>query len=185
MLRCPDVNGRGDRGHRIHRCRFGRETVQKANTLLAATVIGLNWMVAGPVQAGAGPVVLAQTMLAQATPDLPKRRPEEVQADPLRAFDIDKDGTLDLAEVKSAAAARFDELNPDADDSLDGREAAPVLQGDAFRQADSNGDGTINKAEYLAYVERMFLLANPDKDGTLDRAELDSEAGKALLRLLR
>lgn len=31
----------------------------------------------------------------------------------------------------------------------------------------------------------MFLLANPDKDGTLDRAELNSEAGRALMRLLR
>ncbi len=103
----------------------------------------------------------------------------------MRAFDIDKDGTLDLAEVKSAAAARFDELNPDQDDSLDEREAAPVLQGEAFRQADGNGDGKVSKAEYLAYVERTFLLANPDKDGTLDRAELNGEAGRALMRLLR
>ena len=154
--------------------------MRMASTALAAAVIGLGWMAGGPVQAGAGPLVLAQ-----ATPDLPERRPEETQADPLRAFDIDKDGTLDLAEVKSAAAARFDELNPDADDSLDEREAAPVLQGTQFRQADSNGDGKISKAEYLAYVERMFQAANPDKDGTLDRAELGSEAGQALLRLLR
>ncbi len=123
--------------------------------------------------------------MAQAAPDLPTRRPEELQADPLRAFDIDKDGTLDLAEVKSAAAARFDQLNPDADDSLDLHEAAPVLQGDAFRQANANGDGKISKAEYLAYVERMFTSANPDKDGTLDRAELASPAGQALLKLLR
>ena len=120
-----------------------------------------------------------------AAQQLPTRRPEELRADPMRAFDIDKDGTLDLAEVKSAAAARFDELNPDQDDSLDEREAAPVLQGQAFRQADGNGDGKVTKAEYLAYVERMFLLANPDKDGTLDRAELASPAGQALLRLLR
>ena len=154
--------------------------MRMANTVLAAVIVGLGWTVGTPVQAGAGPVILAQ-----ATPDLPKRRPEETQADPLRAFDIDKDGTLDLAEVKSAAAARFDEMNPDADDSLDEREAAPALQGAQFRQADSNGDGKISKAEYLAYVEGMFQAANPDKDGTLDRAELSSEAGQALLRLLR
>jgi Ca2+-binding EF-hand superfamily protein len=137
--------------------------------------------------AESGPVLLAQGAAPPAaSSDAPlTRRPEELQADPMRAFDIDKDGTLDLAEVKSAAAARFDELNPDQDDSLDEREAAPVLQGEAFRQADGNGDGKISKAEYLAYVERMFLLANPDKDGTLDRAELNSEAGRALMRLLR
>ena len=153
------------------------------NTLLVAVLLGLGQITAASAaspQAGAAGVVLAQ-----GTPDMPARRPEELQADPIRAFDIDKDGTLDLAEVKSAAAARFDQLNPDGDDSLDPREAAPVLQGDAFRQADTNGDGGISKAEYLAYVERMFTAANPDKDGTIDRTELSSPAGQALLKLLR
>lgn len=158
---------------------------------LIAAALALGAVVAPltfPAQAaGSGPVLLAQGAAPPAaSSNAPlTRRPEELQADPMRAFDIDKDGTLDLAEVKSAAAARFDELNPDQDDSLDEREAAPVLQGEAFRQADGNGDGKVSKAEYLAYVERMFLLANPDKDGTLDRAELNSEAGRALMRLLR
>ena len=153
------------------------------NTLLAIALLGLGQITAtsdAPPQSSAPKVVLAQ-----GTPELPTRRPEELQADPLRAFDIDKDGTLDLAEVKSAAAARFDQLNPDGDDSLDPREAAPVLPGDAFRQADANGDGKVSKAEYLAYVERMFAAANGDKDGTIDRAELSSPAGQALLKLLR
>lgn len=137
--------------------------------------------------AGSGPVLLAQAASPATTPPTAPltRRPEEMQADPMLAYDIDKNGTLSLAEIKSAAAARFDELNPDQDDSLDEREAAPVLQGVTFRQADGDGDGKISKAEYLAYVERTFLLANPDKDGTLDRAELGSEAGQALVRLLR
>ena len=147
---------------------------------LAAVIVLVGLTFAPAARAETDPVVLAQ-----ADPGPLTRRPEERQADPFRAYDIDKDGTLDLAEVKSAAAARFDELNPDADDSLDEREAAPVLQGQAFRQADANGDGKVSKAEYLAYVERMFLLANPDKDGTLDRDELASEPGQALLRLLR
>lgn len=157
------------------------------NTLLVAGLVGLVHVAAGSAAPlpDAARVLMAQATPAPSTPDLPTRRAEELQADPLRAFDIDKDGTLDLAEVKSAAAAHFDQLNPDADDSLDPREAAPVLQGDAFRQADTNGDGKINKAEYLAYVERMFTSANPDKDGTLDRAELASPAGQALLKLLR
>jgi len=33
--------------------------------------------------------------------------PEEAQADPMQAFDINKNGKLELAEVKSAAAARL------------------------------------------------------------------------------
>ena len=154
--------------------------MRSARILLAAAVTLGGLSAAPAVKAGTPTVVLAQNDPGPAT-----RRPEERQSDPLLAYDIDKDGTLDLAEVKSAAAARFDELNPDNDDSLDEREAAPVLKGQEFRQADANGDGKISKAEYLAYVERAFLLANPDKDGTLDRTELASEAGQALLRLLR
>ena len=134
----------------------------------------------------AQPVAFAQPASStQPMPDRPARRPEEAQASPMRAYDIDKDGTLDLAEVKSAAAARFDELNPDGDDKLDPKEAAPALPADAFRQADTDGDGTVDKAEYLAYVERMFLRANPDKDGSLDRKELGTAAGQRLMHLLR
>ena len=110
----------------------------------------------------------AQPAPAQATPDRPKRRPEEAKADPMQAFDVKKNGKLELAEVKSAAAARFDELNPDQDDSLDTKEAVPVLKGQAFRD-----------------VERMFNAANLDKNGALERTELESPAGQALVRLLR
>ena len=117
--------------------------------------------------------------------DLPTRRPEEAQADPMRAFDVNKNGKLELAEVKSAAAARFDELNPDGDDSLDEREAAPVLPGEAFRAADTDKNGTVSKAEYLAYVEGMFNAANPDGDGTVERAELDGKKGQGLMKMLR
>ncbi len=153
--------------------------------VLAMGVLGLTQAVgASGVLAQAAPAPSAATP-AQGTPDLPRRRPEEAQGDPMVAFDVNKNGKLELAEVKSAAAARYDELNPDLDDSMDEREAAPVLQGEAFREADTNKDGTINKAEYLAYVERMFERANPDQDGSLDRAELGTEAGRALMRLLR
>jgi hypothetical protein len=34
-------------------------------------------------------------------------------------------------------------------------------------------------------VEQRFNAANPDKDGTLDAKELNSRAGRSLLRLLR
>lgn len=122
---------------------------------------------------------------AQGATDLPTRRPEEAQADPMRAFDVNKDGKLELAEVKSAAAARFDELNPDQDDSLDEREASAVLPGEAFRAADADKNGTVSKAEYLAYVEQLFTMANPDGDGTLERAELEARPGQGLMRLLR
>ena len=50
---------------------------------------------------------------------------------------------------------------------------------------DPDRDGTLTLDEYLAVVERRFNAANPDKDGTLDAKELNSRAGKALLRLLK
>ena len=118
--------------------------------MLAAAILG--WTLAAAGRA-----------FAQGTPDLPARRPEEAQVDPMQSFDVNKNGTLELAEVKSAAAARFDELNPDGDDTLDEREAALVLRGEAFRTVAADKDGTVGKAEYLAYVEQMFVAANSDK----------------------
>lgn len=114
-----------------------------------------------------------------------QRRPEELQSDAMKAFDISGDGLLDEAEAKSAGAARYDGLNPDMDDRLDAKEAASVLGGDALRQADTDGDGQLNKAEYLGLVGRKHGEADADKDGKLNRSELDGPAGQALLRLLR
>ena len=39
--------------------------------------------------------------------------------DPIKVFDLDADGTLDLAEVKKAAADLFMRLDPDHDGTLD------------------------------------------------------------------
>ena len=39
--------------------------------------------------------------------------------------------------------------------------------------------------EDLAVVEQRFSAADPDKDGTLDARELNTSAGRALLKLLR
>ncbi len=165
-------------------CRvFWEATIVIIRGVLAIAVVGIG-TVAG-ASAAMAQARSEQVIKVQATTGLPGRRPEEAQADLLQAFDINKNGRLELAEVKSAAAARYDELDPDQDDKLDAREAGSVLRDEAFRRADTDGDGTVSKAEYLAYVEKMFELANPDKDGSLDRAELSMEAGQTLLKLLR
>src|ERR1039457_5869245 len=80
--------------------------------------------------------------------------------DLVRMFDTDNDGTLDLAEAKKAASSLFTKL-------------------------DRDHDGTLTADEYLAVVEQRFNAANPDKDGTLDAKELNSGAGRALVRLLK
>ena len=103
----------------------------------------------------------------------------------IRLLDTDNDGTVDLAEAKKAASALFDKLERDHDGTLDKRELAGRLSARELAAADPDHDGTLTKDEYLAVVEQRFNAANPDKDGTLDAKELNSAAGKALLRLLR
>ena len=60
-----------------------------------------------------------------------------------------------------------------------------VLSAREFAAADPDHDGTLTKDEYLSLVEARFNAADPDHDGTLDAKELNSAAGKALLKLLR
>jgi Ca2+-binding EF-hand superfamily protein len=107
------------------------------------------------------------------------------RADPVRMFDTDNDGTLDLAEVKKAALGLFAKLDRDHDGTLDKRELAGRLSAKELAAADSDHDGTLTADEYLAVVEQRFNAANPDKDGTLDAKELNSAAGRALLRLMK
>jgi Ca2+-binding EF-hand superfamily protein len=115
-----------------------------------------------------------------------RRRPQERQRDLMRAFDLDRNGVLSLAEAKSAAAKRYDDLDPDLDDSMTQQEARRrSLATATFREADTDSNGAVNKAEWLALVERRFQAADPDRDGTLDRAELRSERGKAVARFMR
>ena len=101
----------------------------------------------------------------------------------LQQWDADHDGTLDLAEAKKAAAAKFDALDRDHDGTLDRKELGATLTPQALRQADIAKDRTLDKNEYLAIVEKRFQAADKNRDGKLDKKELNSHAGRTLLRL--
>jgi len=128
-------------------------------------------------------IVLALTAAMFAGANLPTFAAS--RANPVKMFDTDNDGTLDLAEVKKAASALFAKLDRDHDGTLDRRELAGRLTAKELEAADPDHDGTLTLDEYLAVVERRFNAADPDKDGTLDAKELNTRAGQALLRLLK
>src|SRR4051812_8296638 len=102
----------------------------------------------------------------------------------LKMLDPDNDGTIDLAEAKSAASKVFDKLDRDHDGTLDKRELRGRVNAKDFAAADPDNDGTLDKNEFLALVEKRFKAANPDNDGTVDAKELKSAAGRSLARLL-
>jgi Ca2+-binding EF-hand superfamily protein len=124
--------------------------------------------------------MVVATFAVQALPALAASR-----ASPIKLFDTDNDGTLDLAEVKKAASALFAKLDRDRDGTLDKRELVGRLSARELAAADPDRDGTLTLDEYLVVVEQRFSAANPDKDGTLDARELNTPAGQALLRLLK
>ena len=100
-------------------------------------------------------------------------------------FDLDHDGTLSLAEAKSAAAYRFDKLDRDHDGTLSRKELAKRVSSTAFRQANADSDATLDKAEYLKLVEDQFKAADKDGEGTIDKAEMGSPDGRMLMSLLK
>ena len=103
----------------------------------------------------------------------------------LQLLDSDHDGTVDLNETKTAAAALFDRLDRDHNGTLDGRELKGRLSAKELTAEDGDHDGTLTKDEYAAAVENRFKAANRDSDDTLDARELVSRPGHALLRLVR
>lgn len=103
----------------------------------------------------------------------------------MKALDPDKDGTVDLAEAKGAAAKVFDKLDRDKDGTLDRRELRGRINAKDFAAADPDKDGTLDKDEFATLVEKRFNAANPDNDGTIDAKELKSGAGRSLGRLLK
>jgi Ca2+-binding EF-hand superfamily protein len=105
-------------------------------------------------------------------------------SDLVTKYDTDKDQTLSLDEVKTAASAHFDKLNKDGDTTLETKEVQGVIGPKAFKAADTDHDGSLSKDEYLALVQNLFQKADSDHDGTLAGAELHSKSGQALKRLI-
>ena len=96
--------------------------------------------------------------------------------------DTDKDGTIDLNEVKAAAAAEFDKLDKDKDGTIDLKEAAHHVSKANFIAADADKDKTLTKDEYVGLAGALFKAADKDSDGTVNGKELHTTAGIELDR---
>ena len=79
----------------------------------------------------------------------------------------------------------FDRLDVNHDGTLDRHEVGSRLSAREFAAADVDKEGTLTKDECLAIVEQRFKVADTDKEGTLTAKELQTKAGRALLRLLK
>jgi len=66
-------------------------------------------------------------------------------ASPVSMLDTDKDGTVDLAEAKAAAAAAFAKLDKDSDGTIDAKEAKGHVSKSEFAAGDPDGDKTLSQ----------------------------------------
>jgi Ca2+-binding EF-hand superfamily protein len=101
-----------------------------------------------------------------------------------QAMDSNKDGMLDLAEVKQAASQKFDQLDRKRTGTLTRAQIGRLrLTRKEFAAADPDKDGTLTKDEYLAVVEQRFNAADTNHSGTLSLQQFNSRAGLPLRRL--
>lgn len=106
-------------------------------------------------------------------------------ASKLKAYDTDKDGTIDLKEVTAGAGTTFDALDKDKDGTIDSKELQGRLSNKELAADDPDHDKTLSKDEYTAAVTAAFKAADKDNDGSLDEKELKTPAGQVILRLLK
>ena len=108
----------------------------------------------------------------------------DARAASFQAMDSNKDGMIDLAEVKQAASRKFDQLDRKRTGTLSRSQVGRVrLTRKEFAAADTDNDGTLTKDEYLAVVEQRFNAADVNHSGTLTLKQFNSRAGLPLRRL--
>jgi Ca2+-binding EF-hand superfamily protein len=79
----------------------------------------------------------------------------------LKTLDPDNDGTVDLAEAKSAASKVFDKLDRDHDGTLDKRELRGRVSAKDFAAADPDNDGTLDKMNFSRSSRNVSRLPTP------------------------
>ena len=100
------------------------------------------------------------------------------QAASFQAIDNNKDGKIDLSEVKPVAARRFDQLDRKRTGTLTRAQLGRLRVSRAeFAAADPDNDGTLTKNEYLALVEKRFDVGRHRSRGHAYLATIQCKGG--------
>lgn len=91
-------------------------------------------------------------------------------------IDTNKDGFLDLAEMKAARAALFDRLDTNKDGMLTAEEMRAGRP--ARNQRAGNAQRTISRADFIARAEQSLTRRDTDKDGKLSFAEFSQRRAR-------
>ncbi len=94
--------------------------------------------------------------------------------------------TLTLDQANKAADSHFAKLDTDHDGTVDKKELIPAgITDNDFTSMNPDKDKLVQKEEYMNLVKQKFSAADSNHNNTLTEAELNSEAGQALMRLLQ
>lgn len=91
-------------------------------------------------------------------------------------LDANKDGFVDLAEMRASRAALFDRLDTNKDGQLTTEEMRAGRPSRGQRAA--NAQRTISRDEFVARAEKSLARRDTDKDGKLSFAEFSQRKAR-------
>lgn len=124
---------------------------------------------------------------AQETPAAPAPAAETspVLRGPLAALDTDGDGTVTLAEVEGARAARIAEFDQDGTPGLSLEEYQALWLDnlrermvDDFQRYDNDGDGIVTAEEFGTPAANLVARADRNGDGVVDGTDQAARGGR-------
>ena len=99
-------------------------------------------------------------------------------------IDRNRDGKLDVFEVKRAGKAAFAAINKDGDRTLEHAEVRERIGPKTFDKYNVIKRKGLDRVEWTRLVKSRFHAANADGDRTIECDELKTKAGHRLLAVI-
>ena len=99
-------------------------------------------------------------------------------------YDRNRDGKLDVFEVKRAGKATFKAINKDGDRTLEHAEVRDRVGPKTFDKYNVIKRRGLDRIEWTRLVKARFYAANRDGDRTIECDELKTKAGHRLLAVI-